>query len=553
VTEPRPDSTHDRQADADEPRPAPGRATDRRDGAASDAARRPSDARSDEGAGELDLLEDDLLEDDLPEDDLPEDDLREEVEEGSPRIARIGRLLGPVLALGALGLTHPSLGAVGGLESAASWVLALLVLMATWWVTLAIEPAVTALLPAVVLPLVGLGTAGEIFGPYANDVLFLFGGGALLGHALDHTGVSSRLALGTIRLAGGSPFRVLAAVMVVTALISAFVSNLATTATLLPLAIALGARTRAAASGTEARAAADRFSASLLLGIAFASSIGGALTVIGSPPNPIAVKGLAKAGIEMDFVRWLWFSVPTTAVFLPLAIAILGLWLFPARGIRVPLEHGASRPLGRDAFVTVAVFLLSVGAWVSMPLYKSSFAVMNDGLVAIAAAIVLFLAPSRARPGRAILEPNALSKVPWHVLVLFGGGISLADAMQRSGLSSTLGELISAAGALPSIALLIVLVTALLFASEIASNTTLAAMSVPIVVAIAPGLGVSPEKLVLPAAFAASWAFAMPVGTPPNALVFASGRVRAQDMMRAGLVLDVVAIAVIVTMAAILL
>lgn len=482
-----------------------------------------------------------------------EDDLREEVVEGSRAGARLGLFLGPALAVAAVAATHPSLGGLGGLKPDASWVLALLALMAVWWVTLAVEPAITALLPAVVLTLLGIGSTKEILGPYANEVIFLFGGGALLGHALDRTGVSGRFASATIGLAGGSPMGVLAALMVVTALVSAFVSNLATAATMLPLAVAIGARTRAAVHEPAQRAAAERFATSLLLGIAFASSIGGALTVIGSPPNPIAVKGLEQAGVPMDFVRWLWFSVPTTAVFLPIAIGLLGLWLFPARGIRVPSDSQRRQPFGRDGLVVLAVFLAAVGGWVLMPAYKSWTPGINDGIVAVAAITVLFLVPSRLRTGRAILEPSDFARIPWHVLVLFGGGLSLADAMTRSGLSEQLGALISAAGTLPSLALLAVLVTALVFASEVASNTTLTAMTVPIVIAIAPGLGIPPQKLVIPAVFAASWAFAMPVGTPPNALVYASGRVRAQDMMRAGLVLDLVAIAVIVSMAALLL
>ncbi|MEY4093963.1 MAG: Na(+)/dicarboxylate symporter, partial [Acidobacteriota bacterium] len=155
--------------------------------------------------------------------------------------------------------------------------------------------------------------------------------------------------------------------------------------------------------------------------------------------------------------------------------------------------------------------------------------------------------------GRGILGASSFTKIPWRVLVLFGGGLCLADAMQRTGLSSSLGSIIQSAGALPPVVLLAVLVGLLVFSSEVASNTALAAMAVPIVGALAPGLGLPPEALVIPAVFAASWAFALPVGTPPNALVFASGRVRSQDMMRAGLVLDLIAIAVIVTMATILL
>lgn len=469
------------------------------------------------------------------------------VEQSSPRVARIGLIAGIVLAVAAWHAGPPL-----GLSRDATWVFALLALMATWWVTLAVEPAVTGLLPLFALALLGIGKPAEITAPYANDVIFLFGGGSLLAHALDKTGVSPRFASALVRLAGTSPMRVLGALMVATTLLSAFVSNTACAATMLPLAVALGDRARHATSTDDERAAAGRFTTSLLLGVAFAASIGGALTPVGSPPNPIGVEWLAKNGVPMDFARWLKFSVPTTAVFLPIAVVVLGVWLFPTRGLTVPRAEESRQRIDRDGWMTVVIFALAVGAWVTQPLYAGRLPAVKDGTIAIAASLLLFVVPSVQREG-GILDGAAFTKVPWRVLVLFGGGLSLADAMQRSGLSGSLSRVIRGAGTLPSIVLLALLVAALVFASEVASNTTLAAMTVPIVGAMAPGLGVRPETLVIPAVFGASWAFALPVGTPPNALVFASGGVRTQDMMRAGLVLDVVAIVVIVVMARLLL
>ncbi len=480
-------------------------------------------------------------------------ELENEIDDGSTVASSIGRILGPILACAALGLTHPAMLGLGGLGADASWTLALLSLMAVWWVTLAVEPAVTGLIPFVALAILGIGKPAEIFAPYANDVIFLFAGGALIGLSLDRTGVSSRFASGLVGLAGSSPFKVLAALMVATALLSAFVSNLATAATMLPLAMALGVRTRDDARTDAERAAACRFQTSLLLGVAFASSIGGTLTVIGSPPNPIAVDWLSKNGEDIGFVGWLKFSLPTVAVFLPISVLVLGRWLFPAREIRVPRLDSHSKPIGRDGALTLAVFLLAVLAWVTRPLYADRFPIVSDGVIAVTAAMVMFLIPSSARPGKRILEPSNFANIPWRVLVLFGGGLCLAAAMERTGLSASLGEMIAGAGVLPTVVVLAIMVVALVFASEVASNTTLAAMAVPIVGALAPGLGIEAKTLVIPAAFAASLAFAMPVGTPPNALVYGTGRLRAQDMMRAGLVLDLIAIVVIVTMATLLL
>lgn len=473
--------------------------------------------------------------------------------EGSTPAAAAGRVLGPLLAALAVLLTHPAAMGWGPLGAEASWTLGVLVLMAVWWVTLAVEPAVTGLIPFVAFALLGIGRPAEIAAPYANDVIFLFAGGALLGLALERTGVSARFAAALVRLAGRSPLRVLAAMMLATALLSAFVSNLATAATMLPLAMALGMSACAAAQTEPERQAAGRFFTSLLLGVAFASSIGGTLTIIGTAPNAIAVEWLRSNGESLDFIDWLRFSVPAVAVFLPIVIVVLGVVFFPARGITIEPLASATQPIDRDGLAAVMVFFFAVLAWVTRPLYAPVFPVVTDGAIAVAAAVTLFVLPSVRRSGARILEGSAFTRVPWRVLVLFGGGLCLADAMQRTGLSSALGGMIASAGSLPSIALLIILVAAIVFASEVASNTTLTAMAVPIVGALAPGLGVDAQSLVIPAAFAASWAFALPVGTPPNALVYGTGMVRAQDMMRAGVVLDLLSIIVIVSLATLLL
>lgn len=477
----------------------------------------------------------------------------EDLGEGATTAAAVGRILGPVLAALAVALTHPQGLGWGPLGAEAAWTLGVLVLMAVWWVTLAVEPAVTGLIPFAAFAALGIGRPAEIAAPYANDVIFLFAGGALIGLALERTGVSARFAAALIRLAGSSPLRVLAAMIVATALLSAFVSNLATAATMLPLAMALGASAAAAAETDYQRKAAGRFLTSLLLGVAFASSIGGTLTIIGTAPNAIAVEWLRNNGEAIDFIGWLRFSIPAVAVFLPLVIVALGVVFFPAPGVRVVPLATAPPFVDRDGRWAVAVFFFAVLAWVTRPLYAAQFPMVTDGAIAVAAAVALFILPSRQGGGVRILAGSAFERVPWRVLVLFGGGLCLADAMQRTGLSDALGGMIASAGVLPSLALLLILVAAIVFASEVASNTTLTAMAVPIVGALAPGLGVDAQSLVIPAAFAASWAFALPVGTPPNALVYGTGMLRAQDMMRVGVILDLLAIVIIVTLATLLL
>jgi sodium-dependent dicarboxylate transporter 2/3/5 len=477
-----------------------------------------------------------------------------ESEAGSGRAARFGRFAGPAAAAALVAATHPSAGAIGGLGADASWTLGLLAWMATWWMTHAAELAVTSLLPVVLLPALGVARFRDVAGNYADQVIFLFAGGTTIAWALDRHGISERFVGALLRTAGRSPATVVAALFVAAACVSAFVSNMAVTAMMLPLAlgVAAGAVPAPGASPAAAARGARNLATAALLAIAYGSSVGGGATLVGSPPNPIAAENLAKAGHPIDFLGWMRVGVPMSIAMSAAAIPVLW-WMLPCRG--VTLARGgtaaARRPWTPAATVTMAVFAATVAAWTTGDLWPEWMRPRDlpDGGVAIAAALVLMLLPAFDGTGARVVPWRAARELPWGVFILFGGDLALADAMQDTGLSAAIGRGFEGLGSLPPFAAIAIVTASLVFASEVGSNTALTATAVPILVAAAPATGLPLQQLVLAATFGASYAFMLPVGTPPNALVYATGRVPHGTMIRVGFVLNLVAIAVVTAVA----
>jgi len=473
-----------------------------------------------------------------------------EPEATPPMVAAVGRWMGPALGAALVAMTHPAVGGVGGIGADAAWTLGLLAWMATWWMTQAVEMAVTALLPVIVLPLLGIGSFRVVGGNYADQVIFLFAGGTTLGWALERHGLSARFAAGLLRVAGRSPAATVAALFTASAVISAFVSNMATTAALLPLAagVASTAVARPGASPAAAARGARHLTTATMLAVAYGSSIGGAATIIGSPPNPIAAQYLAERGEPIDFTGWLVIGVPA-AVIMGASTVVVLLRMLPVRDVvlRGGTTDGAAPPLTAAAWSTAAVFTAAVLAWTTSKAWPPAWRPdgLTDGGIAITAAAVLFLLPARDGTGARVVPWSAVRDLPWGVFVLFGGGLALADAMQRTGLSDAIGNAFAGLEGLPAVLAVATVVTAMVFASEIASNTALAATAVPIVGALAPALGLPLRPAVMAATLGASLAFMLPVGTPPNALVFATGQVPARAMLRVGFVLNLVSVAVI--------
>lgn len=448
--------------------------------------------------------------------------------------------------------------APASIPSEARHVLGIGAWMAIWWLTEPVPLAATSLLPIVLFPLAGVRSARDAAAPYANELVFLFLAGFLLAAALEKWNAHGRIAYGIVSAVGGGPRRVIFGVMLATAFISMWISNTATAAMMFPIALAVGTLFGTAAAGDASRTA-------LMLGVGYAASIGGMATLIGTPPNLIFA-GAARelAGREVSFAEFLMVGIPVAAVLLPLCWGLLVL-LFPgekslgADARRALAERRAALGAFRGGEArTVAIFLATVAAWlfrerkdlgsVTVPGLADLAPGLTDASVGLAGAILLFVVSDRspAAGGRPLLTWKEAREIPWGILLLFGGGLSLAAAMESSGLARWMGGGVAHLGGSSRLLVYAGLAGVVLLLSELASNTAVAAMAMPIAASLAPAVGEPPVALMLVAALAASAGFALPVATPPNAIVFGSGQIRVRQMAKAGGILDVLAIAVVV-------
>jgi len=439
--------------------------------------------------------------------------------------------------------------------------------MATWWLSEAIPIYATALLPLALLPLLGATSMREAAAPYAHPLIFLFLGGFLVARAMERWGLHRRSALLALRIVGERPAAMVGGFMAVSALLSMWVSNTATAIMMLPVAqsvIALVAERVAPDDPVGSTPRVRPFAIALLLGIAYAASIGGIGTPIGTPPNLLLLSYIeSQLGQQISFVRWMAVALPLLLLFLPTTWWLLTRILYPAPFERV--EGGAElirqelRRLGPLAAGERAALTAFVGAallWVTRPLLVKieigglqPLAGLTDTGIAVLAALALFVTPVARRPLRFALDWESAASLPWGILILFGGGLSLAAAIQAGGVSDLLASSVRAFGSAPSLVTVVAVVAGVVFLTELTSNTATTAALVPLLAAVAPGLGLDPLLLIVPAAISASCAFMLPVATPPNAVVFASGLVPAREMSRAGLWLNGIGIVLITALA----
>ncbi len=430
-------------------------------------------------------------------------------------------------------------------------------LMAVWWVTEVIPIPITALLPLVLLPLLAGSPIEAAASPFANPIIFLFMGGFMIAKAMERWDLHRRLAFGIITAVGTSPLRLVAGFMVAAAFLSMWVSNTAVAVMMLPIGISVievlrRARERDGGAGGDRVGGVERsaFPVALLLGVAYGTSIGGVATLIGTPPNAILAGFLSEEyGVRVGFARWLLLGLPLTLVLLPVTWFLLTRVVFRVDPAGPGLSAGELSALRsslgrlRTAERRVAwVFAGTALAWMTRPIVSRWLPELSDAGIAIGAAILLFLVPAGGSDRGGLLDWEWARRIPWDVLVLFGGGLSLASAMTRSGLAEWIGVALSGAAALPLLLLLVVIAGAVVFLTEVTSNTATAAAFVPILAGLALVLGEDPFLLAAVAALASSCAFMLPVATPPNAIVFGSGEVRIQEMARAGFVLNLIVI-----------
>jgi sodium-dependent dicarboxylate transporter 2/3/5 len=489
------------------------------------------------------------------------------------RVKRIGLVAGPLLAL-LLYWTLPheyraTDGTSVALGHAGRATLAMMGWMATWWMTEAVEIEVTSLLPIALFPLFGIMPLGKTTANYGADVIYLFLGGFVIALAIARCGLDRRIAFFTLRLVGTRPKAIVAGTMGATAFLSMWVSNTATAAMMIPIVlsvidVALRSRTGKGLKEHGGIPDNDRdvrnFALSALLGVAYAASIGGLGTIIGSPPNGILVRFIEQgSGIQISFLEWMMIGVPAMLAFLPIAWFLNTFLLFPTHmteieGGRDYVREQWSKlgPLSRGERATLAVFAMAVVLWMTAPLLKEvevgglrPVGGLSDAGVAIIAAITLFLISVDREKGESLMDWATAVQLPWGVLILFGGGLALAAATEANGVPGFIGSLAAGFSDWPVWLVLLAIIAIMVFMSELTSNTAQVATMLPILAALAPVLNVPAGQLLIPSTIAASCAFMMPVGTPPNAIVFGTGLVRMPQMMKAGIWLNLTGILLI--------
>ena len=506
---------------------------------------------------------------------------------------RIGLFLGPMLFLFVFFFPLPQL---NELSFEARIVLASTMWMAVWWITEATPIYVTALLPLVIFPSLNVMDVKETSANYADPIIFLFLGGFLLAKGLEKSNLHKRFAFTILKIFGTNPKYIVAAFMGVTWFLGAWMSNTATTILMLPIALSV----ISLLGNIDNK---DRFVKCLLLSVAYAASISGVTTLISTPANAIFAS-LAKdvTGTEVTFAQWILIGFPIGGISLIVA------WLYMIRfgskitdiksiiGERDVITNKLNElgNLSRDEKIVAIIFIITVIAWITRGLFwKDLLPTMGDSTIAIASAISLFLVPSicskyanrkgfteddnitknlikynnnnddsknydniietsKSRSSSKLLDWNTAIKIPWGVLILMGGGLALAHAFTSTGLDDWIASNLSVVSGMPFIVIILVFVTMAIVPSEMISNTATAALLIPIAASLATSLGINPLLLMAPVAIATSYGFIMPVGTPPNAIVYSSGYITAREMARAGLPLDLISIVMVTILTSIL-
>ena len=459
-----------------------------------------------------------------------------------------GLIAGLLVGAGILVVPPPD-----GLPPEAWRALAVAMLMAIWWTTDAIPISATALLPLALFPLLGIMPIRDAAAPYANPLVYLFLGGFLVAAAMQRWDLHRRIALNIAVRTGAGPSRLVAGFMLATAFLSMWISNTATAMMMLPIALSVIAVVTGEqeTAGAPARTA---FGTSLLLGIAYAASIGGMGTLVGTPPNAFLSGFFQETyDIEIGFAQWMLLAMPVVVILLPVCWFVLTQIVFRSGPSAAPgMGHDVLRK-ARDELGTTSsaewriglVFASVALLWMARPLLSDipGLSGLSDPGIAIAAGILLFIIPAGpVAPTRNLLIWDDTRKVPWGVLILFGGGLSLASAISKTGLAAWLGAQLGDASILHPVLFVLLIAGVVILLTEITSNLATTAAFLPVIAAVADGAGIAPLTLAAPAAMAASCAFMLPVATPPNAIMFGSERLVIRDMMRAGIYMNLLAL-----------
>jgi solute carrier family 13 (sodium-dependent dicarboxylate transporter), member 2/3/5 len=451
-------------------------------------------------------------------------------------VARLGFVSGPAAFLILLLVPPPP-----GMPEAALQTAAVTAWTAIWWITEPIPVPATSLLPIVLLPATGARTPVEAASGFGNPLVFVFLGGFMMALAVERWDLHRRIALAVLAVIGGGPARITLGFMVATAFLSMWISNTASTMLMIPMAVAVVARVGA---GRNAALVAP-FATGLLLAVAYSASIGGITTLIGTPPN-IVFAGVAQTlDRQVDFARWMLFAVPPAVLALGLVWVYLTRVVFPTGDLSVDTSmiRAERAGLGRLGIAERRVALVGgavAAAWITRPfLISPVLPFVDDAVIALTGALVMFALPSGTDERPRLLDWSTMSRLPWGLLLLFGGGLGIADAFTATGLSEWIGSQMGGLSALPPILIVTAIVLVVVMLTEVTSNVAVAGMLLPVLGGVAPALDMDPFLLMIPATVAASCAFMLPVATPPNAIVYGSGYVPLRTMARVGSVLNV--------------
>ena len=433
--------------------------------------------------------------------------------------------------------------------AAASW-------MIIWWITEAVPIFATALIPMTLMPVLGIFSITESTAPYANPIIFLFMGGFLIALAMEKWNLHKRIALTLITLTGTQANGIVLGFMIATFFLSMWISNTATTVMMLPIAMSVISLLVHELGLDQEDQRFRRFSLSLLLGIAYSANIGGASTIIGTPPNVVMVGYMEQFyDYDLPFSNWLLIGLPICVLILFFTYILLVKWFYPnnlghLEGSEEVIRKELTQmgPISKPEKRVLVIFILTALGWILLqPInHLIGAKVLNNTVVGMIGGSLMFFFPLDLKRGKFLLDWEYTSRLPYGILLLFGGGLCLAKAMEITGIIELVGNYISSEGPYPFWILVLLLTAVMLYMTEIMSNVALVTIFLPVVIGIAQGLDIPGLMLVAPVTIAASCAFMMPISTPPNAIVFASGHIRIKDMIRAGFWLNLLSILVMV-------
>ena len=458
----------------------------------------------------------------------------------------VSLFLGPLIAISML-LMDPQ----GGLSDAAWRTAAVGLWMAVWWATEATPVGVTAFIPLIFFAPLQIAGIKEAAAPYANPIIYLYLGGFMIAAAMQKWNLHKRIALGLLSVSGTNGRSLVGGFMIAAALLSMWMTNTSTTMMLLPIIVSVIAVITTTVTDIDEKER-HNFEICLLLGTAFGATIGGVATLVGTPPNAFLAAFLAENyGIEISFARWMMVGVPVSVIMLPLAWLTLVKFVYPisfetsqeTQDMLKDMKRDLGAPSKAEWRVGI-VFLCVVVGWMSRPWISDLLSIdgLSDPGIVMLAAFMLFLIPSGTAGHKVLMDWGTTRDLPWVILILFGGGLSLAASVSDTGLAYWLGNSLAPLGAFGIGTVVFAAVVLVIFLTELTSNLATTATLLPVMAALALELGVNPIILTVPVALAASCAFMLPVATPPNAIVFGSGRITIPQMAKAGLVLNLIGI-----------